>query len=74
MNNNYKDIASGGQVLSELSAIDAESIETVEVLKGSAATALFGASGSNGVVIIKTKRIKKPSSWKLHYRFKINNR
>ncbi|MBL0331380.1 MAG: TonB-dependent receptor [Chlorobi bacterium] len=56
VNNNYKDIASGGQVLSELSAIDAESIETVEVLKGSAATALFGASGSNGVVIIKTKK------------------
>lgn len=56
VNNNYKDIGSGGQVLSELSAIDAESIESIEILKGSAGTALFGAIGSNGVVLIKTKK------------------
>jgi TonB-dependent SusC/RagA subfamily outer membrane receptor len=31
-------------------------VQSVEVLKGAAATALYGSRGSNGVVIIKTKR------------------
>jgi TonB-dependent SusC/RagA subfamily outer membrane receptor len=31
-------------------------VQSVEVLKGAAATALYGSQGSNGVVIIKTKR------------------
>jgi len=31
-------------------------VQSVEVLKGAAATALYGSRGSNGVVIIRTKR------------------
>ena len=33
-------------------------IESVEILKGNAATALYGARGSAGVVIIQTKRAR----------------
>ena len=37
-----------------LSGLDPENVESVEVLKN--ATALYGAKGANGVIIIKTKR------------------
>ncbi|UCD25235.1 MAG: TonB-dependent receptor plug domain-containing protein, partial [Gemmatimonadota bacterium] len=48
----------GGQIppssrVADLSPYD---IQSVEVLKGAAATALYGSQGSNGVVIIETKR------------------
>jgi len=33
--------------------------ESVEVLKGTAATSLYGTSGANGVVIIKTKKLNR---------------
>lgn len=33
--------------------------ESVEVLKGTAATSLYGARGTNGVVIIKTKKLNR---------------
>ena len=31
-------------------------IATIEVLKGAAASAMYGSKGSNGVVVITTKR------------------
>ena len=43
--------------------IDPSTIESVNVLKGAAATALYGSSGARGVVIITTKNgkgLKKP--------------
>lgn len=40
------------------SDINPEDIETVNVLKGGAATALYGLRGSNGVVVITTKKGK----------------
>ncbi|MEN8202460.1 MAG: SusC/RagA family TonB-linked outer membrane protein [Bacteroidota bacterium] len=36
--------------------IDPESIETMSVLKGAAATALYGSRGANGVILITTKK------------------
>lgn len=36
--------------------IDPESIETMSVLKGASATALYGSRGANGVIIITTKK------------------
>ena len=36
--------------------IDASTIASVEVLKGEAATALYGQRAANGVIVIKTKR------------------
>jgi len=46
----------GGQTVSTLSALNPEIIESVEILKGPAASAEFGTDGSNGVVLITTKK------------------
>ena len=45
----------GGQQQSSLSFINPNDIETIDVLKDAAATAVYGARGANGVVIITTK-------------------
>ncbi|WP_460432124.1 SusC/RagA family TonB-linked outer membrane protein [Arachidicoccus ginsenosidivorans] len=39
----------------DLTSIDANDIETITVLKDASATAIYGARGSNGVVVITTK-------------------
>lgn len=39
-----------------LTAITANDIESISVLKGAAASALYGAQGANGTIIITTKR------------------
>jgi len=41
------------------SDIDASDIESVDVLKGAAATALYGSRAANGVIMITTKKGKK---------------
>jgi TonB-dependent starch-binding outer membrane protein SusC len=45
----------GGQGIGVLSDLDPNQITSVEILKGPAAAALYGTSGSNGVVLIETK-------------------
>jgi TonB-linked SusC/RagA family outer membrane protein len=45
--------------LSELVNISPTDIETISVLKDAAATALYGSDGSNGVIVITTKRGEK---------------
>lgn len=45
--------------LSELVNISPSDIETISVLKDAAATALYGSDGSNGVIVIRTKRGEK---------------
>lgn len=42
--------------LSELVNISPSDIETIDVLKDAAATALYGSDGANGVIVIRTKR------------------
>lgn len=42
--------------LSPIDQIDPNSIETVEVLKGPSAVALYGSDEANGVIVITTKR------------------
>lgn len=42
--------------LSPLSSINADDIETMTVLKDAAATSAYGARGSNGVILITTKK------------------
>ncbi len=42
-----------------LSGINPEDIESLQILKDASATAIYGARGANGVVIITTKRGKK---------------
>jgi len=46
----------GGQGTGTLADINMEEVETIDILKGPAAAALYGTSGSNGVVLITTKR------------------
>ncbi|WP_275829842.1 SusC/RagA family TonB-linked outer membrane protein [Roseisolibacter sp. H3M3-2] len=43
-------------VVNRLSDLNPNEIESVEVLKSAAATALYGSRASNGVVVIRTKR------------------
>jgi len=45
----------GGQGMSTLANLDPDDIEKVEVLKGPAGAAMYGTSGSNGVILITTK-------------------
>ena len=42
----------------QLQTINPNSISHIEVLKSAAAAAIYGSQGANGVVIIKTKRIR----------------
>ncbi|MFO7891153.1 MAG: carboxypeptidase-like regulatory domain-containing protein [bacterium] len=48
----------GGQDNSMLADLNPDDIQNIEVLKGPAATASYGTNGSNGVVIVTTKRGK----------------
>ncbi|MDR8391058.1 TonB-dependent receptor [Aliifodinibius sp. S!AR15-10] len=45
-----------GSPQNALSSIDPSNIQSIDVLKGPSATAIYGSRGSNGVVIITTKR------------------
>jgi TonB-dependent SusC/RagA subfamily outer membrane receptor len=44
-----------------LTGINPYDIESIEVLKDAADTAMYGMRGSNGVIVVKTKKPKKPS-------------
>lgn len=45
-----------GPRISPLSSINPSDIESIEILKDASATAMYGARGANGVVLITTKR------------------
>jgi TonB-dependent starch-binding outer membrane protein SusC len=49
-------IASGGQQTSALADLNPNDIEDIQILKGPAASALYGPQAQNGVVLITTKR------------------
>lgn len=40
-------------------ALNPKKIESVEVVKGAGASALFGSRGANGVIVVKTKRLSR---------------
>ena len=42
-----------------MSTLDPAEIETIDVLKDASATAIYGARGANGVVVITTKNGSK---------------
>ncbi len=48
-------VSNGGAYTSGLSNLDPNDIATMNVLKGSAAAALYGSRASNGVIIVTTK-------------------
>ncbi len=45
--------------LDPLLALNPEEIESVTVLKDASATAIYGSTGANGVVLVQTKKIQK---------------
>lgn len=55
-------IVDGFQMDNALRNIDINDIETIDVMKDASATAIYGARGSNGVIIITTKSAKAGKS------------
>lgn len=48
--------------------LDLDDIESVEILKGPSAAAMWGSDASNGVIVIKTKRGQAgPTRWTVRY-------
>lgn len=45
-----------GMLLDDISFINLQDVESVEVLKDASATAIYGSRGANGVIIITTKK------------------
>ena len=55
-------------VPSRFDDIDVNDIESIEILKGPSAAALWGSEASNGVIVIKTKRGRAgPTRWTVTY-------
>jgi len=55
----------GGQDYSRLNDINPEEIENIEILKGPAASAIYGSAASVGVILISTKRGRAgPPVWR----------
>ncbi len=52
------DNASTGGATNPLAFINAQDIESIDVLKDASATAIYGARGANGVILITTKKGK----------------
>lgn len=72
-NNDPLYIIDGFQSESGLQGLDPSDIETIDVLKDASATAIYGASGANGVILITTKKAKegKPTvSYDMYVGFK----
>jgi TonB-linked SusC/RagA family outer membrane protein len=59
-------IVDGVQVENALNTLSPQDIQTIDVLKDAAATAIYGARGANGVVVITTKS-GKPGKLRLSY-------
>ena len=54
------------------SNINPDDIESITVLKGSAASALYGARAANGVILINTKTGEKNSSTLVEYNLNLS--
>ena len=52
-------IVDGFQLDNALNVINPNDIESIDVLKGASAIAIYGARGSNGIIVIKTKSGKR---------------
>ncbi|MBC7508665.1 MAG: TonB-dependent receptor [Ferruginibacter sp.] len=56
------DLSSNGATTNSLSDINTNDIESIEILKDASAAAIYGSRGSNGVVLITTKKGKAGKS------------
>lgn len=53
---NYSQLGIGGQDITGVTGLNPDEIESITVLKDAAAAAIYGSRGSNGVVMVTTKR------------------
>jgi TonB-linked SusC/RagA family outer membrane protein len=61
-------ISLGGQDYSRLNDINPEEIESIEVLKGPAASAIYGSAAANGVILLSTKKGRAGTPrWGMYY-------
>ena len=74
INNSYQGTYQGGNVVSQTvdfgnraNDIDPENIESVTILKGASATALYGSRAAHGVIMITSKSGKKNDKIKVNY-------
>lgn len=51
------------------SAINPDDIESIEVLKGANASALYGSDAANGVILITTRKATKKQGWGISYNY-----
>lgn len=56
-----------GIAVSDISDIPADNIESIDVLKDAASTAIYGARGANGVILVTTKGSKGEGVAKVKY-------
>ena len=66
-------IVDGVQTEMGLSDVNAEDIESIEVLKGAAASSLYGSRAANGVVSIMTKRGSSMSAGKVQVDYRVES-
>ncbi len=62
-----------GVVTGRIDDIPADDIESIDVLKDAASTAIYGASGANGVILITTKSAKEGKTqvkYNMYYQYK----
>lgn len=60
-----------GVVRESLEDINADNIESIDVLKDASATAIYGARGSNGVILISTKEGGSSGKSTVNYRYSL---
>ncbi|HEV8266378.1 MAG TPA: TonB-dependent receptor [Gemmatimonadales bacterium] len=56
LRDDFSQLDVGGQDVSSVTGINPDEIQTVDILKDAAAAAIYGSRGSNGVIMITTKR------------------
>lgn len=52
-------IVDGFEMGDALDNIDINDIESIDVLKDASSTAIYGARGSNGIIVITTNQVKR---------------
>src|SRR5210317_1543334 len=62
----------GGSQRNPLSRLNPNDIESITVLKDASATAIYGARGANGVVLITTKKGKGGSAMAVDYNYQLS--
>ena len=70
-NFDYQNDTQNQEKMAELLNVNPEDISSIEVLKDAAATAIWGAQGSNGVIEIRTKRGSRGKT-RVEYSFRLN--